>query len=112
MKTFFSKVLAFLGLASKKLLSAVASAVLARAKEQAQDSDLLATALAACQAAAKEGLTGEKAWVEARDRLTTALRATGRTLADTAIDTALQTTYDAWKSLGKPQAEKADEAEA
>lgn len=106
MKTFFSKVLAFLGLASRKLLKAVASAVLARAKEQAQDGELLSLALEACQAAAKEGLTGEKAWVSARDKLTSALASAGRTLADTALDTALQTTYDAWKSLGKPQAEE------
>ena len=105
MKTFLSKLLSFLGFTAKALLKAVASAVLSRAKEQAQDGELLALALEACQAAAKEGLTGEKAWVSARDKLTSALAQAGRTLADTALDTALQTTYDAWKSLGKPTTE-------
>ena len=106
MKTFLSKILSFLGFTAKALLTAVASAVLARAKEQAQDGELLALALEAFQAAAKEGLTGEKAWVSARDKLTSALAQAGRKIADTALDTALQTTYDAWKSLGKPTAEE------
>ena len=51
--------------------------------------------------AVAEGLTGEKAWVYARERLVAALKEAGRELGDCAIDTALQTVYDAWKHRGE-----------
>lgn len=91
--------------AVKSLLETVLEAAIARAKERAKDTDLMGAALEAVKAAARQGLTGDKAWVAARDQFTAKLRELGRDLTDTAIDTALQTTYDAWKSLGKPDAQ-------
>ena len=86
---------------AKTLLSAVCEAVVAKAKELAEDKELVSLALDAVQAAAREGLTGEKAWAAARNRFTIALREAGRELGDCAIDTALQTVYSAWKSRAK-----------
>lgn len=88
---------------AKTLLSAVCEAVVANAKELAKDKELVSLALDAVQAAAREGLTGEKAWATARNRFTIALREAGRELGDCAIDTALQTVYSAWKSRGYPE---------
>ncbi len=82
----------------KSLAQELAKVMVAKAKAIAQDKDLTELCLSAVEAAAKEGLTGEKAWVSARDRLTTALKATGRELGDCAIDTALQLTVAAWKA--------------
>lgn len=87
----------------RDLLSAVLDTVVDKAKELADDKDLAALALDAVKAAAHEGLTGEKAWVAARDRFVAALREAGRALTDTAIDTTLQNIYAAWKALGKPK---------
>ena len=77
------------------LISALKSKVL----EIIQDRDLLALCVEAIEAAAREGLTGDKAWVAARDRLVAALKTAGRDLGDCAIDTALQNAYAAWKEL-------------
>ena len=88
--------------ALRTLLGDVLSAVITRAKELTNDKDLMGAALDAVMAAAQEGLTGDKAWVFARDKLTTTLAEIGKELGATTIDTALQSTYDAWKSLGKP----------
>lgn len=82
----------------KDILSSVCDAVLERAKEISKDRGLVAMALEAVKAAALEGLTGEKAWVRARDIFTVALKSAGRELGDCAIDTTLQLTYDAWKN--------------
>lgn len=81
----------------KTLLVAICEKVVARAKEVAQDEELVNLCLTAIQAAATEGLTGDKAWVRALDELTAALKRAGRELGDCAIDTALQLAYDAWK---------------
>lgn len=82
----------------KTLLVAICEKVVARAKEVAQDEELVNLCLTAIQAAATEGLTGDKAWVRARDELTAALKRAGRELGDCAIDTALQVVYDGWKN--------------
>ena len=82
----------------KSLLDAILDTILDEAKRLTEDKDLVALALEAVKAAAHEGLTGEKAWVAARDRLTTALKEAGRQLGDCAIDTTLQTVYSAWKN--------------
>lgn len=82
----------------KSLAQEIGKVMLAKAKAIAQDKNLTELCLLAVEAAAKEGLTGDKAWVEARNRLTTALKATGRELGDCAIDTALQLTVAAWKA--------------
>ena len=84
--------------AAKSLLATVCDAVIAKAKELAEDKQLVSLALDAVQAAAAEGLTGDKAWVAARDRFVAALKAAGRELGNCAIDTALQSTYNAWKN--------------
>ena len=84
--------------AAKTLLAQIADAILERAKQITQDKELISLALNAIQAAASEGLTGDKAWVRARDMFTAALKAAGRELGDCAIDTTLQTVYDAWKN--------------
>lgn len=90
--------------AVRTLLGDVLTAVVKRAKEMAADTDLMGAALDAVMAAAHEGLTGDKAWVAARDKLVAKLAEIGKEVGDTAIDTALQSTYDAWKALGKPEA--------
>lgn len=82
----------------KTLLLAVCEAVVSRAKQVAEDEELVNLCLTAIQAAITEGLTGDKAWVYARDKLVAALKSTGRELGDCAIDTALQCVYDAWKN--------------
>lgn len=84
--------------AAKSLLATVCDAVITKAKELAEDKQLVSLALDAVQAAAAEGLTGDKAWVAARDRFVAALKAAGRELGNCAIDTALQSTYNAWKN--------------
>lgn len=63
------------------------------------DRELLNLCVEAIEAAIREGLTGEKAWTYARDRLTTALKAAGKELTNCAIDTALQNAYAAYKEL-------------
>ena len=88
----------------RSILDAVLDAVVDRAKELAADKDLAALALDAVKAAAHEGLTGEKAWVYARDKFIAALKDAGRELGNCAIDTTLQNIYAAWKALGKPEA--------
>lgn len=88
----------------RTLLDTVLDAVIKKAKDIAKDKKNAALALDAVKAAAHEGLTGEKAWVVARDKFTAALKDAGETLTDTAIDTTLQLVYAAWKDLGKPEA--------
>lgn len=88
----------------RDLVSAVVDAVVAKAKALAADKELAGLALDAVRAAAKQGLTGDAAWVEARNRFVTALKEAGRELGDTAIDTTLQNIYAGWKELGKPEA--------
>lgn len=90
--------------AVRTLLDAVLDAVIEKAKDVAADKDLAALALDAVKAAAHEGLTGDKAWVAARDRFVAALKEAGKALTDTAIDTTLQLVYAGWKELGKPEA--------
>ena len=82
----------------KSLLDAILDTILDEAKRLVKDKELCAFALEAVKAAAHEGLTGEKAWVAARDRFTTALKEAGRELGDCAIDTTLQVVYNAWKN--------------
>lgn len=90
--------------AFRTLLDAVLDAVIEKAKDVAEDKQIAALALDAVKSAAHEGLTGEKAWVFARDKFTAALKDAGEVLTDTAIDTTLQLVYAAWKDLGKPEA--------
>ena len=87
----------------RSLLLAVCEAVVARAKAIAEDDELVNLCLEAIQAAATEGLTGDKAWVAAREKLVAALKAAGIETAAVTIDTTLQVVYDAWKSLGYPE---------
>lgn len=82
----------------KTLLMAVCEAVVERAKAVSEDKELVNLCLDAIQAAVTEGLTGDKAWVFARDKLVAAIKASGKELGDCAIDTALQVVYDAWKN--------------
>lgn len=82
----------------RTLLVAICEKVVDRAKDVAADEELVNLCLNAIQAAATEGLTGDKAWVRARDELTAALKRAGRELGDCAIDTALQLVYDSWKN--------------
>lgn len=84
--------------AAKSLLVTVCEAVVARAKQVAEDKELISLALEAIQAAVAEGLTDDKAWVYARDKLVSALKSAGRELGDCAVDTLLQVVYDAWKN--------------
>lgn len=82
----------------KSLLDTVLDTILEEAKRLTEDKELVALALEAAKAAAREGLTGDKAWTAARDRFTAALKDAGRELGDCAIDTTLQTVYSAWKN--------------
>lgn len=85
----------------KTLLDTILDTILNEAKLLTKDKDLVALALDAVKAAAREGLTGDKAWTAARDRFTAALKDAGRKLGDCAIDTTLQTVYSAWKNSKK-----------
>lgn len=82
----------------KTLLATVLDTILEEAKRLTEDNELVALALDAVKAAAHEGLTGEKAWLYARDKFTAALKEAGRELGNCAIDTTLQVVYSAWKS--------------
>lgn len=84
--------------AVKDLLTVVCDTVLDRAKEIIADKEVVNLALEAIQAAALEGLTGEKAWAKARNRFVVALKDAGKDLGNCAIDTTLQLVYDAWKN--------------
>ncbi len=94
----FRKVWDWLRGTVKGILEMVCDKVLARAKEIVADKEIIGLALNAARAAASEGLTGEKAWVKARERFVSALKEAGRELGDCAVDTTLQLTYDAWKT--------------
>lgn len=89
--------------AAKALLDKVLDKVLDRAREILDRREVAALALEAIRAAAKEGLTGEQAWTQARDAFTAALKGAGLELGACAVDTTLQTIYDAWKELGYPE---------
>lgn len=82
----------------KTVILAVVEAVAKRTKEITDDTELVQMCVNAIEAAVKEGLTGEKAWVYARDKLVAALKDAGRQMGDCAIDTALQVIYDGWKN--------------
>lgn len=82
----------------KSLVEQLAQVMVAKAKAIASDRKLTELCLNAVEAAAQEGLTGEKAWVSARDKLVSELKASGKELGDCAIDTALQLTVAAWKA--------------
>lgn len=81
----------------KTVLMAVIEAVGKRTKEIVNDTELVQMCVNAIEAAVREGLTGEKAWVYARENLVAALKKAGRQMGDCAIDTALQVIYDGWK---------------
>lgn len=101
--TWLKKLWDWLVGAAKRLLDAVLDKVLDRAKEVLDQREVAALALEAIKAAAHEGLTGQKAWVAARNKLVVALREAGIELGECAVDTTLQLIYDAWKSLGYPE---------
>lgn len=82
----------------KTVVMAVVEAVAKRTKQITDDTQLVQLCVDAIEAAVKEGLTGDKAWVYARDKLVTALKDAGRQMGDCAIDTALQVVYDGWKN--------------
>ncbi len=82
----------------KTVILAVIDAVAKRTKEITDDTELVQMCVNAIEAAVKEGLTGEKAWVYAREKLVAALKDAGRQMGDCAIDTALQVIYDGWKN--------------
>lgn len=86
----------------KTVLLDVIDAIVEKAKDLTNDTELISACLNGIKAAAKEGLTGDKAWVRARDILVEELKKAGRELGDCALDTALQSTYSAWRALGKP----------
>lgn len=85
----------------KTVLMAVIEAVSKRTKEITDDTELVQLCVDAIEAAVREGLTGEKAWVYARDNLVAAMKKAGRQMGDCAIDTALQLIYDGWKNSQK-----------
>lgn len=88
---------------AKTLLDKIVGQVIDRVRDIVKNRELTALALEAVKAAAHEGLTGQKAWVAARDRLTAALKAAGIEVAAVTIDTTIQVVYDAWKALGYPE---------
>lgn len=96
--TMIKKLWAWLWGGVRTVLMAVVEAVARRTKEITDDTELVQMCVNAIEAAVREGLTGEKAWVYARDRLVASLKAAGRQMGDCAIDTALQVIYDGWKN--------------
>ncbi|MEG2613762.1 MAG: hypothetical protein RR996_01845 [Alistipes sp.] len=97
----FRSIWNFICRTAKTLLTEICRALVQRAKELAEDKQLVSLALDAVQAAATQGLTGEQAWVSARDRFTAALKDAGKELGNCAIDTTLQQTYAAFRATQK-----------
>jgi len=87
----------FIRRAGKDAAAEIARRLVAQAKDIARDRELLKLASDAAKAALDEGLTGEKAWVAARDRFADAAKRAGKDLGDCAIDTILQSVYSAIK---------------
>ena len=82
----------------KTVILAVVEAVAKRTKEITDDTELVQLCVDAIEAAVKEGLTGEQAWVYAREKLVAGLKDAGRQMGNCAVDTALQVIYDGWKN--------------
>lgn len=95
----FKSILNYIMSIGKSLVKKICISIIEKSKAIAKDKDIVNLALKAIDAAAKEGLTGEKAWVVARDKLTKALKEAGKELGDCAIDTTLQNTYAAYKEI-------------
>lgn len=83
---------------AKALFTIAADFVYSKAISIINDKELQALALAAVKAAAKRALTGDKAWVAARDAFTAALAAKGKDIGNAAIDTLLQLAYYCFKN--------------
>ncbi len=82
---------------AQKLYTLVMPAVKTAVTTFLNDSTYQSLAIAAVKAAIDEGLRGDKAWVTARDALVTQLETSGKSVANTLIDTLLQTAYCAVK---------------
>lgn len=99
----FKKVWNYLFGKVKDLLTAVIDFAFTSTKDILEDKELIALALDAIKAAAKDQLTGENAFVAARDKFTTAAKEAGKELKDSTVNYIIELVYNSWKSLGKPE---------
>lgn len=83
--------------AVKTLFAQVLDFCAKKTKELIEDKELMALALDAVKAAAEEKLTGNKAFVKARDKFTTALKEAGLELKDSTINLVLELVYSGFK---------------
>lgn len=102
MMDFFKKIWNAIVGAAKSLLTALCDTMFDQAKNILKDTDLVNLALNACKAAAIEGLTGEKAWVKARDEFVASAEKAGKKLENSTINFILEWVYDSWKNMGYP----------
>ncbi len=94
--SIFSKVWNWFVGVAKAAWEIVAPAVKQAAVDFVNDPKLQRAAHEAVYAAARQGLTGDKAWVTARDTLVAQLKAAGIQAAANWIDTILQNAYFAF----------------
>lgn len=87
----------------KDLLTSVIDFAFTTTKDILEDKELMALALDAVKAAATEQLTGEKAFVAARNKFVAAAKDAGKELKDSTINYIIELVYNSWKSLGKPE---------
>jgi hypothetical protein len=87
----------------KDLLAQVIDFAFTTTKDILDDKELMALALDAIKAAAKEQLTGEKAFVAARDKFVNAAKDAGKELKDSTVNYIIELVYNSWKNLGKPE---------
>ena len=94
---------------AQKLYTLVMPAVKTAVTTFLNDSTNQTLAIAAVKAAIDQGLRGDKAWVTARDALVAQLETSGKSVANTLIDTLLQTAYCAVKySVGATSEQTSD----
>lgn len=99
----FKKVWNYLFGKVKDLLTAVIDFAFTSTKDILEDKELMALALDAIKAAAKDQLTGEKAFTTARDKFVEAAKAAGREIKDSTVNYIIELVYNSWKNLGKPE---------
>ncbi len=94
--SFWTTIANFFKKAVKALWSFAAPGLRQAASDFVNNPQLQQAAREAVYAAARQGLTGDKAWVSARDNLTAQLKDTGIKVAANWIDTLLQNAYFAF----------------
>ena len=94
----FKKIWNYLFGKVKSLFTQVLDACLTKTKDLINDRQLMALALDAVKAAADEKLTGNKAFVKARNKLVASLKEAGIELKSSTINLAIELVYNGLKT--------------